>query len=122
MILNKITWEEFEKIIQILKSYKLMAKKNKEWFDKIIPLLEKVEKQNYNIKVENLDVEDFERVTWIVDGWNELKNVCDDSVERIPYDVDCDAISRKLMNMIKAKLKDSNKEAKHEIKKGVSKY
>jgi hypothetical protein len=48
VVLHKITWKEFEKIMQILKDYKPIAMKmNHEdgaWFDKMFSLLSKVKK------------------------------------------------------------------------------
>jgi hypothetical protein len=99
VLLVKITWKEFEKIIQILKSYKQFAMKiNNEdgvWFDKIVFLLSKTLKQPFNVEVPDLEKEDCRRIVVIVDMWNIVKNsLCFEN--RTPYDYETDKISRKL--------------------------
>lgn len=99
VVLKKISWKEFEKIMQIVREYKSIAMKiNREdgsWFDRILSLLSKVKKQRYNIEVRDLKKEDFNRITIIVDIWNGVKNLmCIEN--RIPYDGECDKIRSKL--------------------------
>ena len=99
-VLHKITWKEFEKISQILKDYKPIAmemnnKEDSSWFDRMLALLPKAKKKPYNIEVENLEKEDFNRITVIVDMWNAVKYTI--GIKNIvPYDGECDQISSKL--------------------------
>ena len=99
VVFNKVTWKEFEKIIQILKDYKPRAihinHEDGSWFDNILTFLSKVKKQHYNIDVGDLSKKDFSRITVIVDMWNVVKNPID-AKTRIPYDDECDIISSKL--------------------------
>jgi|GEM_PF-2324174 len=99
VVFDKITWKEFEKIIQILKDYKPRAieinHEDGSWFDTVLTLFSKVKKQHYNIDVGDLSKEDFSRITVIVDMWNVVKNPLG-TENRIPYDDECDVISSKL--------------------------
>lgn len=108
VIFHKITWKEFEKIIQTLKDYEKIIQtlkdykpgaievnhKDSSWFDNILTHSSKVKKQHYNIEVGNLSKEDFSRITVIVDMWNVIKNP--GAENRISYDSECDVISSKL--------------------------
>ena len=92
VLLDKITWKEFERIIQILKDYKPIATVREEdtWFERVIPLLSRVRKVPYNIEVDELGKEDFCRIAVIVDMWNAVRP------QTIPYDRECDEVSSKL--------------------------
>jgi methionine synthase II (cobalamin-independent) len=98
VIFHKITWKEFEKIIQILGAYKIKATKiNHEdgsWFDNILANFSEVKKQPYNPDVGDLSKKDFNRITVIIDVWNAAKNPI--GAENIAYDDECDVISSKL--------------------------
>lgn len=85
--LSKITWQDFQKIIQVLEEYK-SQKKDDEWFNEILISLKKVEKQAYNIEVNGLKKEDLHKIAIVLDMWN-VTNEND-------YDEENDKISSKL--------------------------
>jgi hypothetical protein len=97
VILHKITWLEFEKIIQILKNYKPkkieINKGDESWFNEILFIFSKVKKQPYNIEIEDLKKEDLSRITAIVDMQNVIKNPIK---TKINYNYEYDKISSKL--------------------------
>lgn len=90
VILHKITWQEFEKIKQILEKYKikLASLENKSsWVEKSIPLFSQTTKQPYNVEVKGIQKEDLARLAAILDMWNVINSNNDDS---------CEAVSSKL--------------------------
>lgn len=95
VILHKITWQEFEKIIQTLKEY-LKGTRHKQAeetitsINKALTLFSKVNNQHYNIKVDNLKEKEFRIVGRIINMWNVAKD------NKIPYDKEYDVISSKL--------------------------
>jgi hypothetical protein len=93
VLLHKLTWKEFEKIIQIIKDYKPIAISlggDNTWFEGVTSLLSRVRKVPYNIEVGDLEKEDFRRIAVIVDMWNAVRP------QTISYDSECDEVSSKL--------------------------
>ncbi|MFC1686796.1 hypothetical protein ACFL0E_00370 [Nanoarchaeota archaeon] len=80
--LSKITWRDFQKIIDILEEYGSQ--------EEIVCILKKVEKQAYNIEVNDLKKEDLHKITVIVDMWNITKG------NEQNYDEEYDKIGSKL--------------------------
>lgn len=99
VVLHKITWKEFEKIIQILKDYKPIAMQmNHEdgaWFNRMVSLLSSVKKQPFNVEIIDLKKEDVSRIAAIVDMWNIVKNPIS-TEDKAPHDDESDGISNKL--------------------------
>ena len=78
--LYKITWKEFEKIIQALKGYRLKKVQKDDdclWLDRILTFLSEVKNQPYNIDVGGLKKNDFKKVALLMD----LKNVMEDGTK-----------------------------------------
>ena len=91
--LSKITWQDFQRVIQIVKEYRVVVMESGAdgfWFDEILNLFSKVKKQNYNIEVNGLKKEDLHKITVIVDMWNAVKS------SDICYNKENDKISSKL--------------------------
>jgi hypothetical protein len=93
VILQKITWKEFERIVHIIKNYESVAiahGEDKTAYDRILRRLTTVTKQPYNIDVEGLEKEELRAITVVVDMWNVI------NLQSVPYDDNCDIVSGKL--------------------------
>lgn len=82
IVLTKITWQDFQKIIQLIQEY------NNSEFDSLLEILKHTKKQACNIKVDNFSKENLYKIIVIVDMWNTISNE--------DYNKDYDLISSKL--------------------------
>lgn len=101
--LDKITWQEFEKIIHIIKEYSFRAIRKPFmadfWFEKILTLLTNVEKQDSNIQIKDLSKDDLYRLIIIVDMFNVVNNPFDMTDGEADYNYELDLISSKLQKV-----------------------
>lgn len=87
VVLHKITWKEFERIIQIIKEHK--ENKTADWYCQVLNTFKSIKKQNKNIEI-NITEFDFRKIATILDNWNLIIE------NTLPVDKEIESIANKL--------------------------